>query len=178
MYLGIGGAPEAVLAAAAIKCVGGQMLARIWPRTDEEREQLTADGVDLKRIYGVNDLIKSENVSFAATGITRVICSMASRSSAWRSHALGDDARANWNHPLHRGVSPLAEARGLARYLDIWDFISRVYPRRSRMTDEQPPVPTVEELNALGKGFLFDALGMRIEEVRLSVLSCRCRSRR
>ncbi len=70
VYMGIGGAPEAVLAAAAIKCVGGQMLARIWPRNEQEREQLTADGVDLKRIYGVNDLIKSENVSFAATGIT------------------------------------------------------------------------------------------------------------
>jgi fructose-1,6-bisphosphatase II len=70
VYMGIGGAPEAVLAAAAIKCVGGQMLARIWPRTDQEREQLAADGVDLKRIYGVDDLIKSQNVSFAATGIT------------------------------------------------------------------------------------------------------------
>jgi fructose-1,6-bisphosphatase II len=70
VYMGIGGAPEAVLAAAAIKCIGGQMLAKIWPRTDQEREQLTADGVDLARIYSVNDLIKSENVSFAATGIT------------------------------------------------------------------------------------------------------------
>jgi fructose-1,6-bisphosphatase II len=70
VYMGIGGAPEAVLAAAAIKCIGGQMLAKIWPRTDQERGQLIADGVDLDRIYGVNDLIKSENVSFAATGIT------------------------------------------------------------------------------------------------------------
>lgn len=70
VYMGIGGAPEAVLAAAAIKCVGGQMLCRIWPRTDAEREQLKADGVDLARIYGVNDLITSDDVSFAATGIT------------------------------------------------------------------------------------------------------------
>jgi len=70
VYMGIGGAPEAVLAAAAIKCVGGQMLCRIWPRTDAEREQLKSDGVDLTRIYGVNDLITSDDVSFAATGIT------------------------------------------------------------------------------------------------------------
>ena len=70
VYMGIGGAPEAVLAAAAIKCVGGQMLCRIWPRTEAEREQLQADGVDLARIYGVNDLITSDDVSFAATGIT------------------------------------------------------------------------------------------------------------
>ncbi|HEY7094917.1 MAG TPA: class II fructose-bisphosphatase, partial [Ktedonobacterales bacterium] len=70
VYMGIGGAPEAVLAAAAIKCVGGQMLCRIWPRTDDERNQLKADGVDLARIYGVNELITSDDVSFAATGIT------------------------------------------------------------------------------------------------------------
>ncbi|HET9110031.1 MAG TPA: class II fructose-bisphosphatase [Ktedonobacterales bacterium] len=70
VYIGIGGAPEAVLAAAALKCVGGQMLCRIWPRTDDERVKLDADGVDLKRIYTVQDLVKGENVSFAATGIT------------------------------------------------------------------------------------------------------------
>ena len=70
VYMGIGGAPEAVLAAAAIKCVGGQMLCQVWPRTDEERAKLLADGVDLARVYGVDDLITSNNVSFAATGIT------------------------------------------------------------------------------------------------------------
>lgn len=70
VYIGIGGAPEAVLAAAAIKCVGGQMLCRIWPRTEQEHAALLADGVDLKHIYTVDDLITSQNVSFAATGIT------------------------------------------------------------------------------------------------------------
>ncbi|MFI5271758.1 MAG: class II fructose-bisphosphatase [Ktedonobacterales bacterium] len=70
VYMGIGGAPEAVLAAAAIKCVGGQMLCQVWPRTDDERQKLLADGVDLQRVYGVDDLITSTNVSFAATGIT------------------------------------------------------------------------------------------------------------
>ena len=70
VYVGIGGAPEAVLAAAALKCVGGQMLCRIWPRSDDEREKLLGDGVDLQRIYTVDDLVRSENVSFAATGIT------------------------------------------------------------------------------------------------------------
>ena len=70
VYVGIGGAPEAVLAAAALKCIGGQMLCRIWPRSDDEREKLLGDGVDLQRIYTVDDLVRSENVSFAATGIT------------------------------------------------------------------------------------------------------------
>ncbi len=70
VYIGIGGAPEAVLAAAALKCVGGQILCRVWPRTDLEREKLQADGVDLRRIYTVDDLVTGNNVSFAATGIT------------------------------------------------------------------------------------------------------------
>jgi fructose-1,6-bisphosphatase II len=70
VYMGIGGAPEAVLAAAALKCVGGQMLCQIWPRSDEERSALLASNVDLKRIYTVDDLITANNVSFAATGIT------------------------------------------------------------------------------------------------------------
>jgi fructose-1,6-bisphosphatase II len=70
VYMGIGGAPEAVLAAAALKCVGGQLLCQVWPRTQQERDQLVADGVDLQRVYTVDDLISSHNVSFAATGIT------------------------------------------------------------------------------------------------------------
>ncbi len=70
VYMGIGGATEAVLAAAAIKCIGGQMLCRVWPRNEGERDQLKADGVDLERIYSVSDLIRSDDVSFAATGIT------------------------------------------------------------------------------------------------------------
>jgi fructose-1,6-bisphosphatase II len=68
--MGIGGAPEAVLAAAAIKCIGGQILCQVWPRTEEERAKLRADGVDLDRIYTVDDLVTTNNVSFAATGIT------------------------------------------------------------------------------------------------------------
>jgi fructose-1,6-bisphosphatase II len=70
VYMGIGGAPEAVLAAAAIKCIGGEMLCKVWPRTEQERETLKTDGVDLGRIYNINDLVSSDNVSFAATGIT------------------------------------------------------------------------------------------------------------
>lgn len=70
VYMGIGGAPEAVLAAAALKCVGGQILCQIWPRSEAEGERLTSEGVDLKRIYTVDDLVASDNVSFAATGIT------------------------------------------------------------------------------------------------------------
>ena len=70
VLMGIGGATEGVLAAAAIKCLGGEIQCKIWPRSDEEREKLKADGVDLDQVYRTEDLVKSNDVSFAATGIT------------------------------------------------------------------------------------------------------------
>ena len=70
VLMGIGGATEGVLAAAAIKCLGGEIQCKIWPRSDQEREKLKADGVDLDRVYRTEDLVKSNDVSFAATGIT------------------------------------------------------------------------------------------------------------
>ena len=70
VLLGIGGAPEAVLAAAAIKCIGGEIQCKIWPRTDEERAKMKADGIDLSQVFRTDDLVKGNDVSFAATGIT------------------------------------------------------------------------------------------------------------
>ncbi len=70
VLMGIGGAPEAVLAAAALKCIGGEIQCKIWPRSDEEREKLKADGIDLERVYHTDDLVSGNDVSFAATGIT------------------------------------------------------------------------------------------------------------
>lgn len=70
VLLGIGGAPEAVLAAAALKCVGGEIQCKIWPRNDEERARFLAEGIDLDRVYRTDDLVSGNDVSFAATGIT------------------------------------------------------------------------------------------------------------
>ncbi|HLZ81766.1 MAG TPA: class II fructose-bisphosphatase [Ktedonobacteraceae bacterium] len=70
VLMGIGGAPEAVLAAAALKCIGGEIQCKIWPRTDEEREKIKADGIDIDQVFRVDDLVKGNDVSFAATGIT------------------------------------------------------------------------------------------------------------
>jgi fructose-1,6-bisphosphatase II len=70
VLMGIGGAPEAVLAAAALKCIGGEIQCKIWPRNEEEREKFKADGIDIQRVYRTDDLIKGNDVSFAATGIT------------------------------------------------------------------------------------------------------------
>ena len=67
---GIGGAPEAVIAACALKCVGGEMQCRLWPRNDEERAIAAEQNIDLTRIYRSDDLVSGDNVFFAATGIT------------------------------------------------------------------------------------------------------------
>jgi len=70
VLVGTGGATEAVLAAAAIKCIGGEIQCKIWPRDDREREQLKADGIDLEQVLHTDDLVRGNDVSFAATGIT------------------------------------------------------------------------------------------------------------
>ena len=70
VMMGVGGAPEAVLAAAALKCLGGEIQTKIWPRTDEERERFKADGIDLERVYRTDELVSGNDVCFAATGIT------------------------------------------------------------------------------------------------------------
>lgn len=70
MLMGIGGSPEAVITACALKCVGGDMQTRLWPRNDDERESVKEQGLDLAKVYGINDLVHSEDVFFVATGIT------------------------------------------------------------------------------------------------------------
>ena len=70
LLLGIGGSPEAVLTACALKSIGGNMQCRLWPRNDMEWDVVREHGMDTKRVLGLNDLVNSENVFFVATGIT------------------------------------------------------------------------------------------------------------
>ncbi len=67
---GIGGTPEGVLSAAAIKCLGGQLLGRLWPRDDSERDAAVGAGYDLDEILDVDRLVSGKDVFFAATGVT------------------------------------------------------------------------------------------------------------
>jgi len=84
MYMGSGGAPEGVLAAAALKCMGGQMMGRLLFRNDDERKRARAAGIkDLDRIYNRDDMV-TEDVIFAATGVTDgSIVSGARRDGEW-----------------------------------------------------------------------------------------------
>jgi fructose-1,6-bisphosphatase II len=67
---GIGGTPEGVISAAAIKCIGGQLLGRLWPRNDEERQAAVGAGYDLSRVLDCDALVAGEDVFFSATGVT------------------------------------------------------------------------------------------------------------
>ena len=67
---GIGGTPEGVISAAAIKCIGGQLLGRLWPRSDEERTAAVQAGYDLEKVLTCDDLVQGENAFFSATGVT------------------------------------------------------------------------------------------------------------
>ncbi|HTO26013.1 MAG TPA: class II fructose-bisphosphatase [Gaiellaceae bacterium] len=67
---GIGGTPEGVISAAALKCVGGGIQARLWPRNDDERQQLLDAGLDPSRVLRNDDLVSGEDVFVAATGVT------------------------------------------------------------------------------------------------------------
>jgi fructose-1,6-bisphosphatase II len=70
LLMGIGGTPEGVIAAAALKCVGGGVQGKLWPRNDEERQELVDAGFDLDRVLGTDDLVSGEDVFVAATGVT------------------------------------------------------------------------------------------------------------
>ena len=70
ILLGIGGSPEAVIAASALACMGGEMQCKLWPRDESEKEYALENDLDLDQILTTRDLVDSDNVFFAGTGVT------------------------------------------------------------------------------------------------------------
>jgi len=70
LMLGIGGTPEGIIAACALKCLGGVIQGKLWPRNEDERRRALDAGLDLDQVLTIDDLVKSDDVFFAATGIT------------------------------------------------------------------------------------------------------------
>jgi len=70
ILFGIGGTPEGVIGAAALKCLGGEMQGRLWPRNETERQAALDAGYDLDKVLTTNDLVSGDNCFFSATGIT------------------------------------------------------------------------------------------------------------
>ncbi|KZX94611.1 MULTISPECIES: class II fructose-bisphosphatase [unclassified Sulfitobacter] len=111
MYMGSGGAPEGVLAAAALKCMGGQMYGRLLFRNDDEKARATKAGIeDFDRIYSRDDMV-TEDVIFAATGVTGgTLLPGVKREPGWMTtetlimrSKTGSVRRINYRTPVERG---------------------------------------------------------------------------
>ena len=70
VLMGIGGTPEGVLSAAALRCIGGGIQCQAWPRDEKEREIAVTDGVDVDKVYTTDELVGGEDVFFTATGVS------------------------------------------------------------------------------------------------------------
>jgi fructose-1,6-bisphosphatase II len=70
VLMGVGGTPEGVISAAALKCMGGEMQGRLWPRDEDERAAIVGAGLDPEAVLTLDEMVRSDNCYFAATGIT------------------------------------------------------------------------------------------------------------
>jgi fructose-1,6-bisphosphatase II len=118
VLMGIGGAPEAVLAACGVKCIGGGMQARLWVR-DGDRDTLEQEGKNESTVFDLDDLVAGENVFFAATGITDGELLEGVR-------FLGDDR-------LHTQSLVMRSYSGTSRYIDADHRLDKLRRRRDPM---------------------------------------------
>jgi fructose-1,6-bisphosphatase II len=90
LLLGIGGTPEGIITACAIKCLGGVIQGRLWPRDEDERRKALDAGHDLDRVLTTDDLVASDNVFFVATGITdgEIVRGVRYRGGSARTHSI------------------------------------------------------------------------------------------
>jgi fructose-1,6-bisphosphatase II len=119
MLIGIGGTPEGVISAAAIKCLGGAMQGKLWPRNDHERTQLVEAGYELDRVLTADDLVGGGDVFVAATGVTsgallrgvRVVGDRVETESIVMRSRSGTFRRIVASHPLTKIQSLMKGAR-------------------------------------------------------------------
>ncbi|GBD08789.1 Fructose-1,6-bisphosphatase class 2 [Candidatus Thermoflexus japonica] len=129
VLVGIGGSPEAVITAAALKCLGGEIHARLWPRNEEERRFAAEMGYDLQRILTADDLVRGDNIFFAATGITdgEILRGVRYTGDGARTHSVVMRSRS-----------------GTIRFVEAyhrWDKLMRIsgYPYDQRAGGAPPP---------------------------------------
>ena len=92
VLMGIGGSPEGVITAAAIRCTGGAILCKAWPRDEEERQKAIDAGFDLKHVYTTEELVGGDDVFFSATG-----ASTGELLRGRHEHGRPGDARSRWS---------------------------------------------------------------------------------
>ncbi len=103
LLLGVGGTPEGIITACAIKCLGGVIQARLAPRDDAERDKALAAGHDLSHVLTTDDLVTSEDAFFAATGITdgELMAGVRYRAGGASTHSLVMRARSGTIRNIH-----------------------------------------------------------------------------
>ncbi len=119
LLMGIGGTPEGVISAAAIKCLGGAMQGKLWPRNDEERERLVEAGYEVGAVLTHDDLVQGDDVFVAATGVTsgallrgvRVVGDRVETDSIVMRSRSGTFRRIQASHPLTKIQSLTKGAR-------------------------------------------------------------------
>jgi len=119
LLMGIGGTPEGVISAAAIKCLGGAMQGKLWPRSDEERQRLIDAGYDVGAVLTADDLVQGEDLFVAATGVTsgallrgvRVVGDRVETESIVMRSRSGTVRRIVASHPLTKIQSLMKGAR-------------------------------------------------------------------
>jgi fructose-1,6-bisphosphatase II len=119
LLMGIGGTPEGVISAAAIKCLGGSMQGKLWPRNDDERRRLVEAGFDVDAVLTHDDLVRGDDVFVAATGVTggslirgvRVVGDRIETESIVMRSRSGTIRRIVASHPLTKIQSLMKGAR-------------------------------------------------------------------
>ena len=119
LLMGIGGTPEGVISAAAIKCLGGAMQGKLWPRSDDERQRLVDAGYDVDAVLTTDDLVSGEDLFVAATGVTsgallrgvRVVGDRVETESIVMRSRSGTVRRILASHPLTKIQSLMKGAR-------------------------------------------------------------------
>jgi fructose-1,6-bisphosphatase II len=119
LLMGIGGTPEGVISAAAIKCLGGAMQGKLWPRNEDEERKLVGAGYDLEAVLTADDLVQGEDVFVAATGVTsgallrgvRVVANRVETDSIVMRSRSGTFRRIQASHPLTKIQSLTKGAR-------------------------------------------------------------------
>jgi fructose-1,6-bisphosphatase II len=90
LLLGVGGTPEGIITACAVKCIGGMIQGKLWPTSDAERERAQDAGLDLDAVLTTNELVRGENAFFVATGITdgEILRGVRYRAGSATTHSL------------------------------------------------------------------------------------------
>ena len=116
MLVGIGGTPEGIIAAAAIRCMGGAIQGQLAPKDDAERQKAIDAGHDLDRVLLTEDLVSGENVFFCATGVTNGDLLQGSPVlQRWLHHTVDRHALQVRHRPDGRGLSPAVQAERILR---------------------------------------------------------------